>query len=415
MKGTVFPAIVILLLLAILSVQILSLPSGRSGVHPEQLRQLAAVLEQQELYDAAIGTYQSYLEDSDIPYEQRANILYRVGLIYQQGLSDYEKALAAFLRVKELYPRAAIVGDAQRRMVECLESLNRTADAQRRMRALSDLEAQEEQDTTGPVVARIDDRSITMGQLDREIEKLPPPLRSQYEEPSKKIEFLRQYVLQELLFDMGRRKGYEKDKETRKKLREMEKQLVIHKVYQEEISDQVALGPSDYDLYYQAHKEEFEEPARIGIAHIQVADKEAAVEVMKRLEGGEKFADLARELSTDSGTKEKRGELGEMQVGSTYISGLGNEPMVAEAAAALEVGAVTGPVESARGWHVLTVTRKVPERQKQLDEVRQQIEFALRRLKEEEKGQQLLKRMLDAQKVQIFADRFPTPVPTPAS
>ena len=415
MKGILFPTVIILLLVAILSVQLLSLPPGGSKVYRQELRELAAVLEQQELYNAAIEAYESYLENSGIPSAERANILYRIGQIYQESLADYENAMATFLRIRELYPQARITVDARRRVVQCLEALHRTSDARRQMRAVSDIEAEDDEVATGPVVAKIEEQSITMGQLDREIEKLPPALRSQYDDPSKKLDFLQQYVLQELLYDMGERKGYEKDREIRKQLRDVEERLIIQKVYQEEISAQVTLDPSDYDLYYQAHKEEFKEPARIGVAHIQLSDEETAAEVMKRLENGENFGELARELSVDSQTKEKNGALGELRVGSTYVPGLGSEPVIAEAAGALEIGAVTGPVESTKGWHILTVTRKAPERQRELEEIKSQIEFALRRLKEEEKGRELMKRMLDAQKVRIFADRFPTPAPTPTS
>ena len=181
---------------------------------------------------------------------------------------------------------------------------------------------------------------------------------------------------------MAKRKGYEKDREIRRRLRETERQLLVQRVYQEEISGQVTLDESDYDLYYQAHKEEFMDPARLGVAHIQLVDEETAADVMKRVENGEKFADLARELSVDSQTREKNGELGELRGGSTYIPGLGDEPQIAEAVAEMEVGAVTGPMQSAKGWHVLTVTRKAPEQQKELEKVKPQIEFELRRMKE---------------------------------
>jgi len=413
MKGIVFPTIVVILLLTILSLQILFMPSGNVATHPQQLRELAAVLEQQELYEAAIETYESYLAEANIPPDQRANIIYRIGQIYEENLADYEKALAMFIRLRELYPQARITQDAQKRMVACLEAMNRSSDAQRQMRSYASLDETDEKDTTGPVVAKIDDRTITMGELDREIEQLPPQVRARYKDPARKLEFLRHYLLEELLYDMGKRKGYEKDKEVRKQLRDIERQLIVQKVYGEEISGQVDLDSSDYELYYDAHREDFKEPAKSTVAHIQVDNEEAAQEALKRLAEGEEFASLAKELSTDTSTRDSGGELGPITAGSTRVPRLGNAPEIASAVASLDVGDVTGPIQTDRGWHVISVTHREPEKQKELDEVKPQIEYALRRLKEQEKSEELIKRMLDAQKVTIYEDRFPTPVPTP--
>ena len=79
------------------------------------------------------------------------------------------------------------------------------------MRAVADLDAAETDEASlGPMVAKIDDETITMGELDREIEKLPPQVRAQFQDPSKKREFLEQYVMTRLLYDMGQRKNYDR-------------------------------------------------------------------------------------------------------------------------------------------------------------------------------------------------------------
>ncbi|HQO34471.1 MAG TPA: peptidyl-prolyl cis-trans isomerase [bacterium] len=416
MKGVFFPTAVIVLLIANLCLLILSIPNSTPKVASEQLRQLAVVLEQQELYQAAIDTYRSYLETAEIPAGARANILYKIGSIYEEKLIDYETALATFISLKELYPQAGISSDAQRHIVQCLENLNRGSDAKRQMRSLADVNAKQEDTTpSGPVVAKIDERNITMSELDRELDKMPPQIRSQYEDPARKRQFLEQFVMSELLYDMGARKGYEKNPDVQKQLREMERQIIIQKVYGEEISAQIQLDESDYNLYFQAHQDEFKEPAAIQLAHIQLADENQAADILKRVEAGEKFGDLAKEFSTDASTKEKGGELGTLREGTSMIPQIGNEPEAAKTVSALEVGDATGPIRTAKGVHIFGVTGKTPERQKSLEEVRRQVEYALRRMKEEEQMQRLMKKMLDEQKVVIYSDRFPTPVPTPES
>jgi hypothetical protein len=84
--------------------------------------------------------------------------------------------------------------------------------------------------------------------------------------------------------------------------------------------------------------------------------REAAEAARARVtEGGEDFAAVARELSTDEASAANGGELGWFT----------REEMVApfaEAAFALEPGAISEPVETEFGWHVIQVLERDPER-----------------------------------------------------
>lgn len=82
--------------------------------------------------------------------------------------------------------------------------------------------------------------------------------------------------------------------------------------------------------------------------HILVETEEEANDVIARFNAGEEFADLAIELSTDTGTASNGGDLGWF----TYDTMV---PEFAEAAFSAEVGSVTGPVQSDYGWHVIQV------------------------------------------------------------
>ncbi|NLE76196.1 MAG: post-translocation molecular chaperone, partial [Chloroflexi bacterium] len=87
---------------------------------------------------------------------------------------------------------------------------------------------------------------------------------------------------------------------------------------------------------------------QIQARHILVADEQAARLVMSRLVGGEDFAALATELSLDEGSKENGGDLGWFPRGT----------MVAEfesMAFSLPVGAVSEPVQTQFGYHVIKV------------------------------------------------------------
>jgi peptidyl-prolyl cis-trans isomerase C len=95
---------------------------------------------------------------------------------------------------------------------------------------------------------------------------------------------------------------------------------------------------------------------QVHAAHILVPTREEAEAARVRVvDGGEPFATVAREVSTDTGTAENGGDLGWFT----------REEMVApfaEAAFALEPGAISEPVESEFGWHVINTIAKDPDR-----------------------------------------------------
>ncbi len=95
---------------------------------------------------------------------------------------------------------------------------------------------------------------------------------------------------------------------------------------------------------------------QVHAAHILLPTREEAEAARARVtEGGEDFAAVARELSTDESTAANGGDLGWFT----------REEMVApfaEAAFVLEPGAISEPVETEFGWHVIQGTERDPDR-----------------------------------------------------
>jgi peptidyl-prolyl cis-trans isomerase C len=83
------------------------------------------------------------------------------------------------------------------------------------------------------------------------------------------------------------------------------------------------------------------------VRHILVASEQEALDAKERIDGGEDFATVAIEVSTD-GSAPSGGDLGCEALG-LYVAPF------AEAAASARVNAVTGPVETEFGWHLILV------------------------------------------------------------
>jgi len=220
----------------------------------ERVREFANVLYNRELYKQAIAEYERYLHDYPLNETEQANISYTIGNIYLDRLRDAESALAYYLRVKELYPKSELVDDASRRVVECLERLQRSADAQQALEETTFLDTtQVTKKRPGEVIAKIGDREITTGDLEFEMKNLPPYVQAQIKDRSKKLEFLQQYVATELLYNTAKRKGLENNQEVVDAAFQAKKNIIVQKFLQEEIGQSINFEPSDVELYYRAN------------------------------------------------------------------------------------------------------------------------------------------------------------------
>ena len=86
----------------------------------------------------------------------------------------------------------------------------------------------------------------------------------------------------------------------------------------------------------------------VNARHILVATQEEADRVIASLEAGEPFAELARALSTDSGSGAGGGEL-DWALSYNYVDGF------RQAVETAEIGEITAPVESEFGFHIIQV------------------------------------------------------------
>jgi len=87
-------------------------------------------------------------------------------------------------------------------------------------------------------------------------------------------------------------------------------------------------------------------PVKIKCSHILVTKQSESLAIAERLKKGEKFGRLAKELSIDSGSAKKDGNLGYFTKGKMV------KPFE-ETAFKLEVGEVSDPVKTDFGYHII--------------------------------------------------------------
>ena len=85
---------------------------------------------------------------------------------------------------------------------------------------------------------------------------------------------------------------------------------------------------------------------KIKCSHILVKKQSESLVILEKLKNGEKFGKLAREFSIDSGSAKRDGSLGYFGRGKMVKS-------FEETAFKLKVGAISEPVKSEFGYHII--------------------------------------------------------------
>ena len=141
-------------------------------------------------------------------------------------------------------------------------------------------------------------------------------------------------------------------------------ETIRHVAFQEVMLPQIQerlvaeADPIDEEAVRAAFEQQLPAFTTICTRHILVATQEEAGVVVERLEAGEEFADLAAELSIDTGSGAAGGDIGcltEADMAQSFV------PSYTEAARVAPVGEVYEPFESDFGFHVLIVdSREAP-------------------------------------------------------
>lgn len=217
--------------------------------------------------------------------------------------------------------------------------------------------------TADTVVATVDGTDITLGEVIAAASELPP----EYRQLPPEILFdgmVSQLVQQQLLADTVDGEAPRIALVIANERRTLLAAQAISAFLPDVVTDEEVQAA--YEAKYSADNAQIEYDAD----HILVATEDEANAVNERLNNGEEFADLARELSTDTGSGANGGDLG------WFTAAMMVEPF-ADAVAAMEPGTISDPVQSQFGWHVIKLNDTRRQAPPPLDAVREQIEGEL--------------------------------------
>ena len=206
------------------------------------------------------------------------------------------------------------------------------------------------------------DLSLAIANLDQQFARLP--------EEQRRGAALSALIEIRLLAAKAREKGYDKNAEFQNRMAF----LANRALHSEYVEKEVAEAVTDEMVRARYDKELADTPPsnEVHARHILVKTKEEAEAIIKELDGGADFAELAKAKSTGP-SGPNGGDLGYFQQGQMV-------PEFEKAAFGLDVGAYTKePVQTQFGWHVIQVEDKRAVQPPAFDAVKDQVRSAMLR------------------------------------
>jgi foldase protein PrsA len=196
--------------------------------------------------------------------------------------------------------------------------------------------------------------------------------------------------------EMLKARGLTED-DVRSALRE---QLILDKA----LAKDVTITPAQIQSYFNKNHAAFDTPEQVTARHILVPNLATANKVEAALKSGGNFATLAKQYSIDPGSKDKGGDLGTFRRGQMV-------PAFDKVAFSAPVGAISAPVKSPFGYHIIQVTARTPGQKATLASATDRITDMLRQQQESPLIQPFLQNLQQKANIQVtdarFADLFP--------
>ena len=226
--------------------------------------------------------------------------------------------------------------------------------------------------TKGKVLADVNGNKITEGTLEF-LGDINPRIKAQIANPAGRKRILDNLVEQNLLYQEAVKEGINRDAMVKAKVDLYRRVIIAQALMEQEIEKSAK-------KYYEDNPEEFK---KLRLSQIMIrystpeemkkarkrkrkgpklhTEKEAlriANKVKARLDKGESFEKVAQESSEDLATKSRGGDLGLVSKDDKRLEARGYGPVL-EKAFEMKVGEIAGPIKTAKGYHIITITKGV--------------------------------------------------------
>jgi peptidyl-prolyl cis-trans isomerase C len=244
-------------------------------------------------------------------------------------------------------------------------------------------------------VARVNQVEITYGQFKTRLESFE---KERGPIPKEKWgDVLRGMIQEEVLLQGAIADGLDKDAAVAARLEQARRQVLIEELIRRKVMAQARVSDQEAQKMYEDNKPLFSTET-VATSHIMVKTEAEAKAILKELQEGKDFVELAKAKSQDTGSAEKGGDLGTLRRGQTV-------PEFEETAFRLQDGELSAVIKTEYGYHILkggphsTVVQP-------FDEVKDRIRQMLLQEKQRETFMALLTDLEKRAAPEVFEDRL---------
>jgi len=225
---------------------------------------------------------------------------------------------------------------------------------------------------TSPVIARVGDRDFHESDIDAEIATLPQQLQYLRDNPELRARVLQAIMRRHVLSRKAREMQLETTPMVKRRIERAREAILIQALEQARAKNLPAPSEDQIKTYYKQHASAFATPEQVHARHILVSSRKKAEKVLRELRKGRDFAVLAATYSLDDSNKTRGGDLNWFSRGSMV------KPFEDAAFGLQKKNAVSAPVKTRFGWHIIQLLGRKPASMQSLEEARDQIADILR-------------------------------------
>ncbi|MCK9556900.1 MAG: peptidyl-prolyl cis-trans isomerase [Candidatus Cloacimonetes bacterium] len=235
------------------------------------------------------------------------------------------------------------------------------------------------------ILAEYDGGQILRADIMARIEKIPAVHRGRFLTTDGQLQILDIISTEDVFYRKALEMGIDKSPEVTEKLAELQRNFYLQEYYKRHVTDLVVLDEEDYQEFYNDNLQLFYQSPNITIHYIQTATEEDAIAAIAELNAGASFAQVSDKYNQNTYAKGLKGVIKHITLNGN-IPGVGNDQALEDAIAESTVDSlkINGPIQTDMGWHLFRTVNRIPGRQRELSEVRTEVEQRLRPKKERE-------------------------------
>jgi peptidyl-prolyl cis-trans isomerase C len=247
--------------------------------------------------------------------------------------------------------------------------------------------------SAGEMIARVNEEVLT----EKDLEAGLPEAEKDFISPEQKRDYVRRWIENQILYQKAKEEKIDQDENIKWRIDQVVRNIIIEGFLEKELKERIKVSEEEVKQYYQENKDKFRcEQDEVRLSHILVKNIAEAGLVGAKLQGGESFDQIAKELSLDEGTKEKGGDIG-------YVPLSNLPPQFYEVVTKLKTKELSPPIQTDYGVDVVMVTdRKEKGSIKEYEQAKEEVTDSLTFAKQNKELEKLFNELKKSAKIQTF-------------